>query len=536
MQLQYARSTALARLILGLWRFSGSARRSFFAWAPLSVLSLSLLVLVGCSQDALRRTMESMQREAPELKGLKSWVNTEKPLTLQSLRGKIVLLDFSTYSCVNCIHIMPFIKSIERRYPDVVQVVTVHSGKYANEKDDGYIRDCIDKYNVAHPVCNDADASVWESYGAKAWPTLVLINPAGKIVGECSGDSKVGILDRAMRMLVADSQETLKKTPPIRTVSRKTDSILGFPSKVLVDGDRIIISDTGHNRLVVTTLDGKIVQTIGSGRAGDKDGDFKTACFDEPGGFCLEGKKLYVADTGNGAIRAVDLQAGTVAMIARGERQGHVTTAHDGVDFDRPSDVVVQGNHLYVSMNGTHKIWELGLEDKTARVIAGSGTEGLKDGIGETAELAQPEGMCLNGDQLFFVDSESSSVRRLDLKTHKVDTLVGKGLFEYGDQDGGGKQALLQHPLGIASNNGLLYVSDSFNHKIKTVDQNTGQTATLCGCGHPGYADGDFPQMCSPTGLSVAGEKLYVADSNNHRIRIFKLSDGTMSTLKVSIK
>lgn len=524
MQLQYARSIAVARWFLGLWR----------GLCPALTVMLALLVLGGCSQDSFRQTMESMQREAPELKGVKSWVNTEKPLTLQDLRGKIVLLDFSTYSCVNCIHIMPFIKSIERRYPDLVQVITVHSGKYANEKEDGYIRDCIDKYNVAHPVCNDADATVWESYGAKAWPTLVLINPAGKIVGECSGDSKVAILDRAIRMLVADSKETLKKTPPVQTVSRKGAAVLSFPSKVLAaDGNRLIVSDTGHNRLLITTMDGKIEKVIGAGTAGDADGDFKTACFNEPTGFCQLGKKLYVADTGNGAIRVIDLDAGTVSTFARGEKQGHVTAAHDGTDFDRPSDVVAQGNQLYVSMNGTHKIWHLGLDDKSARVIAGSGTEGLKDGVGETAELAQPEGLCLSGDKLFFVDSESSSVRRLDVKTKEVDTLVGKGLFEYGDKDGDRKQALLQHPLGIAVGNGLLYVSDSFNHKIKTVDQATGQTATLCGCGHPGYVDGDFPQMCSPTGLSVAGEKLYVADSNNHRIRVFKLADGTMSTLSI---
>lgn len=502
------------------------------------LVATAMLSLTGCSSDAMRHTLESMQKEAPELTGATSWVNTKKPVSLNDLRGKIVLLDFSTYSCVNCIHVMPFIKSIERKYGDAVQVITIHSGKYANEKTDSYIRFGIDKYNIDHPVANDADAKLWVAYGAKAWPTMVLINPAGKIVGESSGDSKVGILDKAIRMLVADCEnaKTLKRGQPVETVSIRDDQVLKFPSKVLAEKDRMIISDTGHNRLLITSANGKVEKVIGSGRAEDQDGDFKQASFNEPGGFCKVGDLLYVADTGNGAVKVVDLAKGTVGTVARGTKDGNmVLSRSEGVvPFDRPTDVAVDGNRLFVSLNGVHQIWELGLADKKARAIAGSGAEGLADGPGDRAELAQPEGLSIGDGVLYFVDSESSAVRRMSLKDGRVETIVGKGLFEFGDQDGDKKTALLQHPLGLCFSNGKIYVSDSFNHKIKTVDPKTGQCATLCGCGNAGYQDGEFPQMCSPAGLSVNGAQLYVADANNHRIRVFKLADGTMSTIPVS--
>lgn len=530
------------------------------ALARLCILVLLWLALpfalTGCSADAVKQTLQSMQKEAPELSGATGWVNTGSPVTLKDLRGKIVLLDFSTYSCVNCIHIMPFIKSVERKYGDAVQVITVHSGKYANEKTDSYIQYGIDRYGVGHPVANDANATIWEAYGAKAWPTLVLINPVGKIVGETSGDSKVALLDKTIRMLVAESEsdKTLKRAAGVPTISTKKETVLSFPAKVVVDGDRLLVSDTGHNRLLLTDLNGKILRAIGSGKAEDADGDFAHAAFNEPGGFCKVGNEVYVADTGNGAIKVVDLAKGNVSTLARGSKDGVLVSSRDGtgcgagsnvngvtafggagsvVPFDRPTDVAVDGKRLFVSMNGTHQIWELGLADKKARAVAGSGTEGLQDGAGDKAELAQPEGLSIGGDSLYFVDSESSAVRRFGLNDGKVSTLVGKGLFEFGDKDGANKEALLQHPLGICYDRGTIYVSDSFNHKIKTVNQTTGQCATLCGCGNAGYTDGEFPQMCSPTGLSLAGDKLYVADANNHRIRVFKLADGTMSTLNI---
>src|SRR5215210_5425527 len=246
--------------------------------------------------------MSARQRgrvRAPELAGGRSWLNTDKPLSIAALKGKVVLLDFWTYGCINCIHIIPDLKRLEAKYANNLVVIGVHSAKFDNEKETDNIRRIILRYEIEHPVINDADFAIWNSYAVRAWPTQVLIDPSGYVVGQVSGEGHYQVIDGAVGELVAEAKKrgTLDARPLKFALERaKTGDLpLAFPGKVLADecGDRLFVADSNHNRVVVTRLDGTLLYTVGSGAAGRRDGSFQEASFDAPQGLALDGETLY---------------------------------------------------------------------------------------------------------------------------------------------------------------------------------------------------------------------------------------------------
>ncbi|MGE5596206.1 MAG: hypothetical protein ACM3S1_09250, partial [Hyphomicrobiales bacterium] len=424
-------------------------------------------------------------------------------------------------------------------------------GKYATEHDDESVREAIGKYGLEHPVVNDPDFAVWNLYGANAWPTLVLIDPAGNLVGGHAGEGVYPLFQPIVTSLVQefDAKGQISRTPlPVNLEATSTSAVLAYPAKVLADeaGNRLFIADSGHNRILVADLDGRLQQAIGTGEAGFADGAAGEATFREPQGLALsdDGKTLFVADTRNHAVRAVDLPAGTVRTIAGTGKQLDRLPADNSpareVAMASPWDVLARGNELYISMAGVHQIWRMELGTGIISVYAGTSREGIQDGPRRMlATLAQPSGLATDGVYLYWVDPESSSVRRVPLdgpEDAQVETLVGTGLFDYGDVDATGKQAKLQHAQGLAYGNGMLFVGDTYNHKVRAIDSGTLAVTTLAGTGDRGWDDG-APSMArfdEPGGLSVAGNRLYVADTNNHLIRVISLSDGTVSTLLLS--
>ncbi|HVF41416.1 MAG TPA: thioredoxin-like domain-containing protein, partial [Pyrinomonadaceae bacterium] len=282
-----------------------------------------LLAAAGRAQEEKGGDDVSSSRErgrvrAPELEGGRGWLNTEKPLSIAGLRGKVVLLDFWTYGCVNCMHVIPDLKRLEEKYPAELVVIGVHSAKFENEKETENIRRIVLRYGLEHPVVNDADFRIWNSYAVRAWPTQVLIDPAGYVVGQVSGEGHYEAIDGAVGQLVAEARKrgTLDARPLKFALERaKTGDLpLAFPGKVLADerGDRLFIADSNHNRVVVTRLDGTFLYTIGSGARGRRDGPFQDASFDGPQGLALDGETLYVADTRNHLLRRADLKGRTV--------------------------------------------------------------------------------------------------------------------------------------------------------------------------------------------------------------------------------
>lgn len=491
--------------------------------------------------------MQTARVKAPDLIGGTAWLNVNGPITFDDLKGKVVLLDFWTFCCVDCLHILPYLKQLEEKFADELVVIGVHSGKFANEKSDQNIKHAIQRYGIEHPVINDARFKLWESFWVREWPTLILIDPEGFVVKRVACSEKpYGKFDSEIDDLVEafDGKLNLRPLPQMVGVRRDQGQYLSFPGKISADENRLCISDTGHNRIIISDLDGAVRSIIGSGQAGSADGAFAACQFNQPQGLLLSGETLYIADTENHLLRAADLRSGQVTTIAGTGKQALLESGAPSKSspalmtaLSSPWDLTLIGTKLFVAMAGSHQIWMYEITTGQIEVHAGNAHESLLDGPAWKANLAQPSGLTQDGKTIFFADSETSSIRYVGAdKDSSVTTIVGEGLFEFGDRDGVGNDVRLQHPLGVAFVEGKLYICDSYNHKIKVVDPTDRSVKTVAGDGKPGFADGknDGSSFSEPGGLTALGNKLFIADTNNHAIRVLDLHSLTVSTLNVS--
>jgi thiol-disulfide isomerase/thioredoxin len=480
---------------------------------------------------------------APELSGAVAWLNVPAPLSLKALRGKVVLLDFWTYGCINCIHILPDLKKLEARFPDELVVIGVHAAKFTNEKATENIRQIIRRYEIAHPVANDAEFRIWRAYTVRAWPSRVIIDPAGYVVGAASGEGNYEGFEQAIAAVIGtfDERGEMDRRPLALKLESEavTETPLKFPGKVLATADRLFISDSNHHQIVVTTHHGSVVDRIGSGRPGQGGGEFSVAEFRKPQGLALLGNTLWVADTENHLLRAVNLtervvttEAGTGEQCVWREEGGRATLTA----LNSPWDLAAVGPLIFIAMAGPHQIWMLDHARGILWPYAGSGQEARLDGTIEEAAFAQPSGLAVLGDVMYVADAESNIIRAIDLPpANRVRTLAGGDLFEFGDVDGKGDAVRLQHPLGLAIHDGRVVIADTYNHKIKLLDPATGKVWTLAGTGTPGHADGKGrkAQFYEPGGVNVSGDAIFVADTNNHAIRRVDAKTGETSTIQV---
>jgi DNA-binding beta-propeller fold protein YncE len=481
---------------------------------------------------------------APEFPAGLDWLNTDRPLALEQLRGKIVILDFWTYGCINCIHVIPDLKRLEDEFAEELVVIGVHSAKFENEGDTDNIRQIILRYGLEHPVINDADFTVWRTWGVQAWPSLAIVDPAGNVVGGHSGEGVYHLFQPVLNSLVAEFEGQIDRTRLDIKLEKVglPETALSFPGKVLADeqSDRLFIADTNHHRIIVAGLDdGEVLEVIGSGKPGSADGSLRSATFNQPQGLALgeDGTRLYVADTENHLIRMVDFESGQVSTLAGTGEQGPFPPTGGpamATGLNSPWDVTLDGDRLFVAMAGYHQIWLIDLETETASPYAGNARESTANGPLADAELAQPSGVALDGNgRLYFADSESSSIRWADVDgiDRMVDVLAGsdQDLFSFGDEDGIGTTARLQHPLGVVVDGGYVWIADTYNSKIKRVDPETGEVTTLAG--GQGWRDGPDPLFYEPGGIDAADGRLWVADTNNHSVRVIDQSTGAATTL-----
>ena len=441
-------------------------------------------------------------------------------------------------------HIFPQLRKLERKYASELMVVGVHSAKFPNEKEKENLYKAVKRCELEHPVVNDAEFQIWQQYACRAWPTMMFINPEGKVIGKHEGEITYEDLDHLLGEMVAefDASGLLNRERVAVAVETEPETPLSFPGKVLADetGGRLFIADTNHNRIVVASLDGHVSRVIGSGEEGLIDGDYQTARFNHPQGMALDEDNLYVADTENHALRKVDLAVETVETIAGNGRQGSRRAGQSPgseSELNSPWDLVFHENNLYIAMAGCHQIWVMDLESGLVGPYAGTGAESIKDGALAEATLAQPSGITTDGDRLYFADSETSSIRSAELEpSGRVRTIVGLGLFEFGDRDGEAHLVRLQHPLGITMKDGTLYITDSYNHKIKEIVPVPRRSTTLAGAGSAGHIDGFAGEVAfsEPAGLSIAGGKMYIADTNNHAIRVADMETWEVRTLELA--
>ncbi len=481
--------------------------------------------------------MEMPLVHAPEFPEGLTWLNTDRPLRLrEELRGQVVVLDFWTYCCINCLHVIPDLAYLEEKYAhDPVAFIGVHSQKYDNEANPAHIRQAVLRYGVHHPVVVDLQHDIWGNYGVNAWPTLAVIDSAGYLVVLWSGEGHRDELDRLIAgLLELGRNNGTLADGPLRTAPEqlpRTPSGLRFPGKVLADpaGGRLFIADSGHHRTLITDFDGNVLGFLGSGVPGFVDGSYEDARLRNPQGMALFGRTLYIADTDNHAVRRADLSSFHVdtaagnGMIGYDRRGGHRGRAQA---LNSPWDLAFLHGMLYIAMAGLHQIWRLDPQTGAAEAAIGTGRENIADTLARRSALAQPSGLTATPYALYFADSETSAVREFNPETDQVRTLVGKGLFTFGDVDGPAGQALLQHPLGVAAGAAALYIADTYNHKIRRLDLRTEELFTVIGTGEDGRERDGRLLLYEPGGLSVFEHDLFIADTNNHRVLRYRLDTG----------
>jgi DNA-binding beta-propeller fold protein YncE len=445
-------------------------------------------------------------------------------------------------------HALAQLRELETTFPEELSIVSVHSPKFPREQFTESVRDAVLRYGIEHPVVNDRNMNLWRQYTVRAWPTLMFIDPENRVIarheGEIQPEAAKGLIQGMIQEF--DAAGLLNHRPLRFARETAPEALIAFPGKVVVDAqaNRLVVSDSGHHRLLEMDLGGNVRQVIGSAEAGKADGSFTQARFNRPLGVTLAGDLLYVADTENHLIRRVDLATQQVETIAgTGEQYGMVRTPIQGparsIALNSPWDIVCNGDNLYIAMAGSHRIFVLHLESGIIEPFAGAGPEALRDGSYEEALFAQPNSLALDDSRVLYVaDSETSAVRAIALTGEKqVTTLVGTGLFDFGDADGIGEKALLQHVQAVCFVDGHVYLADTYNNRIKVLNPQTREVKTLAGTGEAGFKDGalDSAQFNEPAGLAAADGKLYVADTNNNAIRVIDLAEGIVKTLNVQI-
>lgn len=470
---------------------------------------LAFLCLTGKAQA------ETSPYAMLEKGGSGGWLNTTRPLTVDDFKGKAVLLDFWTYGCVNCMQIIPDLEYLEGKFNTAFNnkllIIGVHSAKFEGEQGNSRILFAAKRFGLKHPVINDADFAIWKSYGVKAWPTQVLLGPDGSEVARWSGEGHRDEIEQAISKINASS----KREVPLLKIEDKTK--LSFPARIETKRDKLIIADAGHNRILITEKDGRIIDKIGSGLKNDENGDFSSASFDSPRGMTMRNNKIYVADTGNHKLRMIDLlRKKVVTLEGNGKRGGPGKLAS-------PWDVEFIGeNRLAIANAGTHQILLYNTETEELSVLAGSGREDIIDGPAASAALAQPSGLSYHDGVLYFVDAESSALRQL--KDGQVKTLIGTGLFDFGFKDGKYPEARLQHPQGLFADGNRIFIADTYNNAIRVYDIKTGELKTNTF---------NYRKLNEPGDVYVDGVNLFIANTNHNEINGATVNSRILSEIRI---
>ncbi|MFB7931689.1 NHL domain-containing thioredoxin family protein [Streptomyces sp. NPDC056039] len=460
---------------------------------------------------------------APELIGKGGWINTgDKELSLAEFRGRIIIVDFWTFCCVNCLHVLDELRELEEKHRDTVVVIGVHSPKFVHEAEHQAVVDAVERYGVEHPVLDDPELATWKQYAVRAWPTLVVIDPEGYVVAQHAGEGHVHAIERLVEELETEHavKGTLRRGDGPYVAPEPEPTALRFPGKAVpLPSGNFLVSDTTRHQLVELAEDGEsVVRRIGSGARGFADGGAGTAAFSEPQGLALlDDGSVVVADTVNHALRRLDLTTGEVTTLAGTGRQWWQGSPTSGpareVDLSSPWDVARWQEKIWIAMAGVHQLWVYDPVEGTVAVAAGTTNEGLVDGPGGEAWFAQPSGLAATPERLWLADSETSALRWVE-PDGSVHTAVGTGLFDFGHRDGAAEQALLQHPLGVtALPDGSVAVSDTYNHALRRYDPATGEVTTLA------------TDLREPSDAVLVGDDIVVVESARHRLTRLRLPE-----------
>ena len=516
--------------------------------ASAAILLWFLFIAVSYAASIISLKSSNTLNPIASINNQERWFNVSHKLSEKDLKGRVILLDFWTYSCVRCLQNLPNIKELEDRFGSKILVIGVHSGKFANEKDPQTIRDAIIKYNISHPVIDDSNLEIFNSFNIESLPTLVLINPKGRVEETYQGQVDPKELTKKIKKLIKKHRFILNNEPLPLILEKglPTRNILNFPSKIEYAKnfkyknrriDALIIANSGDNNIIISSLDGKILEEIGSKKAGLEDGSFTQAKFHYPTGLLYKNDILYVADSANNALRKVDFKTKKVSTIIGSGKQGNILDKEQNIaDFDLalPWDLKYfpDQNNIIIANSGTNQLLKYNIKKQKIMPFAGNGTRDMIDGSYPNNSLAQPVSLSSKEGRLYFIDSYSSSLRFADKKGH-IKTLIGQGLEYFGNKNGKKSQALMQNPLGLYAAKEFIYIADSYNHMIRRYGYDSKKMFNYSGDGTKSDNIGSKISYNEPADIILIKNKFYIVDSHNNRIIIKNKSNKKTSILDI---
>lgn len=484
------------------------------------LVPLVLLLSGGCIPQLAFGAIFPFPRNA-------QWLNVSSPLTLSELRGRVVLLDFFTPGCINCIHMLPVERELKHRFGPRLVIIDVDSPKFAASRHRAAVRDFVLRYQVEDPVLIDPKMKLWNAYGVFAWPTFVLLNPNGGVTERLIGEQSLSALSTAVRSALGDVTHLPQMTPlPLHPVTGGK-RLLSAPGGLAISGNRVAIADTAHNRILIANRHGQITAVYGDGTAGHRNGKGRHAQFDRPHGLVFDGNRLFVADTASEMIRVINLRTDRVSTVAGNGSRRFLTHGHYSArqaPLNSPWGLALKHQQLYIGMAGDHQVWKLNLTKKSISPWAGTGREGLADGPIKEAEFAQTSGLTIGPNRLYTADPESSAIRVIGLENRQVLTLAGQGLFVFGHRDGKAEHALFQHPEGLVldQQNHTLYIADTFNDDLRSLVLPTRTVHTIA------------TNLHQPQAVALwSNTRLLVAESAANRLVLVNIKSGSTKQFRL---
>ncbi|MCP5474840.1 MAG: redoxin domain-containing protein [Rhodanobacteraceae bacterium] len=467
-----------------------------------------------------------------ELPAELEWVNTDEAIRLSQLRGKAVLLNFFTGSSIACEQQVQELRLLETKFHDGLVVLGIHTAKHPVEADSKLLLKTCNRWNLRHPVASDREWLLWRQLGIETWPTAVLIDCEGRLVGVYPGEGRRAELEVRIQEILDQAAEKELRSYESAPTARKPEprGALRFPTRLVASGAHLYVADSGYNRVLEVGFDGRINRQFGSGNPGHWDAKGIEAGFRCPVGLALTKDFLMIADTGNHAIRRVRLMSGDVDTIAGNGLCGRPSAADisapRATPLASPVDVTLQNDRLYIAMAGSHQIWQLDLGRGSLSLLVGNGREDAVDGTGTFSSFAQPTALAVLGESLFVLDAATSSLRKIRLEDGRVSTLVPGGLYSDGSTDGLGMAARMCHPTAIHADTArnVLWIADTLNNKLRVYGLAKNELKTL----NINY------NLQSPAGVCVAQGAVFIANTHAHEILKLDLKTGRLARLAIS--
>lgn len=454
-----------------------------------------------------------LKTTAPEFSQAIEWINCD-PANLRSLRGYVIVVGFWSAGSAYCRNLIDDLRYLQRKYAGAVQVVAIHCPKFDAERNPRLVRNVCAQLDPGVRVAHDPNFVAWQHYGITAWPSAVVIDPDGRIDAVVVGDLRRDELEAHVTHLIADAGLALDDSllPILNPIHR--DAALSFPAGICVNDHYLYVADSGHHRVLECSREGRVLRQIGTGTAEYNDGTISAAAFRRPTGLALVRDILFVADTGNNALRRVRIVDGDVFTLVGGGRAGQpsggVLDLGKRVALSQPWGVAAADDRVYVSLAGNNQIWMYDRGRNSFQFVAGSGDLALADGDADKASFAQPAGLALAQLMLYVVDSGASALRSMQTGTARVQTLIGQGLFDFGDAVGARVDTRLQYPLAVAKDpdTAHLWIADSYNNQLRKLKLGGSEVARV---------EVSSKLEC-PSAIAAHGGALWIANTHAHEV------------------